>query len=429
MGWIGLDDTDSPEGGCTTWDMHLLLTHLEENGFRLVGAPRLVRLWPHAPRRTRGNAALSAEIVPIELGVEEGRTGEQRVQNQEGLNQEKKLVTILEQWFNQRFQHLHQITHPDDGTTPSPTLVWSREKLPVDWYWSAVREWVEPALLLAALDELEGTQVWSVGRTDGVVGASSAIAWPADRDWTWEATAWRMAENIGSERKVPSESVAEMAELFSGTILNRDPNAGRSLIAPRTPCPVLYGIRAEDEQSANSAHEWLQSQKSVEKCVAKRTHKSNQATGDHLLSDNSGVTISPVTDRKGGHASVEVYDGNSQLVLVAFSEGGEVNELLRTCQPGDRLSWRGTVAPDCSIHLENLRLDDAVPRIENRPKCECGSRFRRKGRGQPLTCAVCSNESHSFWLGSIIHGEGTWVEPPISQRRHLAMPLNREPKV
>ena len=63
MAWIGLDDTDSIDSGCTTWDFHLLLTHLEEGGFTVVGHPNLVRLWPFAPERTRGNAALSAELL------------------------------------------------------------------------------------------------------------------------------------------------------------------------------------------------------------------------------------------------------------------------------------------------------------------------------------------------------------------------------
>ena len=62
MGWIGLDDTDSVEGGCTTWDFHLLQSYIEDSGYE-IKSPRLVRLWPFAPDRTRGNAALSAEVI------------------------------------------------------------------------------------------------------------------------------------------------------------------------------------------------------------------------------------------------------------------------------------------------------------------------------------------------------------------------------
>ena len=60
MGWLGLDDTDSLEEGCTTFTFHLLLQGLPASA--TVRIPRLVRLWPFAHQRTRGNAALGVEI-------------------------------------------------------------------------------------------------------------------------------------------------------------------------------------------------------------------------------------------------------------------------------------------------------------------------------------------------------------------------------
>ena len=60
--WLGLDDTDSLDGGCTTLVFHELLDALPCE----YGEPRLTRLWPFAARRTRGNAALSVEIFADE---------------------------------------------------------------------------------------------------------------------------------------------------------------------------------------------------------------------------------------------------------------------------------------------------------------------------------------------------------------------------
>ena len=60
MGWLGLDDTDSLDGGCTTDVFQQLLNGLPET--TTVGVPRLVRLWPFAQRRTRGNAAMGVEL-------------------------------------------------------------------------------------------------------------------------------------------------------------------------------------------------------------------------------------------------------------------------------------------------------------------------------------------------------------------------------
>ena len=60
MAWIGLDDTDHLDGGCTTKNFDNLLIELEKN--YILEQPRLVRLWPFAKQRTRGNAALAVEI-------------------------------------------------------------------------------------------------------------------------------------------------------------------------------------------------------------------------------------------------------------------------------------------------------------------------------------------------------------------------------
>ena len=61
MGWLGLDDTDSLKEGCTTYSLHLLLESLPASV--TVLSPRLVRLWPFAQQRTRGNAAVAVEIL------------------------------------------------------------------------------------------------------------------------------------------------------------------------------------------------------------------------------------------------------------------------------------------------------------------------------------------------------------------------------
>lgn len=61
MGWLGLDDTDTLSEGCTTFSLHLLISKLPEHVD--VGEVRLVRLWPFARQRTRGNAAVAVELT------------------------------------------------------------------------------------------------------------------------------------------------------------------------------------------------------------------------------------------------------------------------------------------------------------------------------------------------------------------------------
>lgn len=409
MVWIGLDDTDSVDKGCTTWEFNLLLSHLESDGYEIKGQPRLVRLWPFAPQRTRGNAALSAEF---DIGQDD----------------EKHFQNSLEKWFMERF---HSRKSAPLGSNPA--LCYSKSQLPEQWYWQGVRGFVELENRIKQLHSQLGCRFWTANLDEsleglrGLIGASSAIAWAGEEDWTFEATAWRMPENIGGIRKVPYELVEKMSLQFPQCIMNRDPNAGKSLIAPRTPCPVLYGIRAETEESANSAHLWLQSHADVENSVAYRVFRSNQATDDHLERITEGVITNSPVEVKGGHSSIQAYSGGRKFTLVAFKQGGEVNSLLKQLNVGDRISWLGLISPDGSIHLEKLVVNSAVPRSLTRPMCSCGGRFARQGVGQPLRCEKCRETSLSYWLGEGF-ANNSWVEPPFSQMRHLSRPLGREPK-
>ena len=75
--WLGVDDTDGPDSGCTTFVLSEILAAARELGADLLGEPRLVRLNPNVPFKTRGNAALSAHFGrgrgrPVEVGEAEG---------------------------------------------------------------------------------------------------------------------------------------------------------------------------------------------------------------------------------------------------------------------------------------------------------------------------------------------------------------------
>ena len=58
---VGIDDTDSKKGMCTTYLGAVLVDELK--GYGTVSNPRLVRLNPCIPFKTRGNGAVSFEIA------------------------------------------------------------------------------------------------------------------------------------------------------------------------------------------------------------------------------------------------------------------------------------------------------------------------------------------------------------------------------
>ena len=388
--WIGLDDTDEREYGCTTHDFNDLLQYLNEYDYSIIDA-RLVRLWPFAPRRTRGNAALAACI-----GCSD--------------NMLDSFESLLGDWFQSRYTN----DAPENSHSSRPVLLACYERPDEDMYWRTVRDYVR-------LDDREKEmlafkhRVWSTSKgLNGVIGASAAIAWRGKHDCTWEYTAWRY--EVGIPRNVPLASVEEMYRKHPLTLLNRDPNAKRSLIAPRTPCPVLYGIRGETEDEVVSSHEYLQSLE-IEQSKNGRAHRTNQATDDHISSTESGHIVSKPIIRKGGHVELD-----AGIKVVAFSQGGPVSRLAQSLCEGDYIEWRGLESPDGSIHLEQLRLIQGI-RNKRRPICQCGTRYKSKGTNQGLQCPSCKSLSDDEWDIDYISSE--WVEPNASQRRHLSKPLSR----
>ena len=406
---IGLDDTDHPEIGCTTEKFDNLIGTIEAELDVHVRERRLVRLWPFAERRTRGNGALGAVVEIPEQDYD-------------------TLEEICRNWFSELLSLVEH--YPPTKFKPSPCVVISRSPTTDEWYWSSVRGHVDATERYEEVQR-SGCLVLSSESIWGVVGASAAVSWTPDYFSSWELIAWRFSSNIGTPRKVDIAAVNELEKLHPETFLNRDPTKGKGLIAPRTPCPVLYGIRGSSQDAVTDAHEWLQKRHDVEDCLRYATHLTNQLSDDHIESQKSGTVISSPDEIRGGHSHVFAFTGRQSVKLVAFHEGGPVNRLLRSLQPGDIVSWAGLNSPDGSIHLEKLCLEMETPRIVGRPLC-CSKTMRSAGRGQGLRCSTCGKIEPKYWLSQSANEscgvvQGAWVEPSPSNRRHLARPLSLRP--
>src|SRR5664280_2391368 len=60
--YVGIDDTDSSSGMCTTYITCVIISKLKDCGFNITGFPRLIRLNPFARFKTRGNGATSFKL-------------------------------------------------------------------------------------------------------------------------------------------------------------------------------------------------------------------------------------------------------------------------------------------------------------------------------------------------------------------------------
>ena len=79
---VGIDDTDSPRGGCTTYIAARLVERVLGMGARFVDYPNLLRLNPNVPWKTRGNGAVCLR-VEIESKLE-GSIKEEVISAMEG---------------------------------------------------------------------------------------------------------------------------------------------------------------------------------------------------------------------------------------------------------------------------------------------------------------------------------------------------------
>ncbi|MEM2849890.1 MAG: hypothetical protein QXI36_06425, partial [Candidatus Bathyarchaeia archaeon] len=59
---IGIDDTDSLRGGCTTYVATVLIEKLAKLNVEFQDYPALVRLNPNIPWKTRGNGAVALRV-------------------------------------------------------------------------------------------------------------------------------------------------------------------------------------------------------------------------------------------------------------------------------------------------------------------------------------------------------------------------------
>lgn len=418
MGWLGLDDTDGLSGGCTTHTMYRIITTLvaegEGNDWVISTSPSLVRLWPFARRRTRGNAAVAVEITCNSDSAEVALCD--RIDE---LWSDVVIPAVERNGAATSSKHSDRVQ-----SEASPAMIWCRERPDPEWYWRCVRGEV-------AIGDCEdvipsNSRVWKSAGGHGMIGALAAISWLGEHDHTWEVTCYRREENIATVRMIPESRCAILDERFPKTFLNRDPTVSKSLIAPRTPCPVLFGVRAETEGSAVAAAEWIIDGDECESISGWQLWKTNQATDDHISASMKSIITGPVKIMNHGHAAFSTDCGDE---IIAFSQGGDVNRMAQSLREGDEIEYAGLCAPDGSTHVEKMRLLSYSVKRRKRPLCDCGRRMKSMGSGQGIRCPVCGNKMPDSWGEEMVIESpfelGQWVEPSASNRRHLAAPLER----
>ena len=408
---VGLDDTDSRDGGmCTTYLAALLADRLRERGAH-VERLLLVRLNPAVEHKTRGNAALA-------------------------LHTDSEPASAFE--LARELVDRHAVTS-DPNTNPGLVVApHAPDDVPQELATFAVggvRDRHERADAHNVIDAHDfRARGWKNGR--GLIGALAAVgAWRAFDDWTCECITYRPPARWGTSRDVDGESVfAAASEAYPAVWDTVDWATGDVVCTPHTPCPVLYGIRGDDPGAVRAVSEGIESEP-VERTALFVT---NQGTDAHLrdgtmagVTDGGsyrigGVVDAPPESRRGGHVFVPLRDDGRTIECVAFEPTKRFREHVRSLRPGDRILACGEVS-DGTLKLEKFAVRDLVTTERVSPPCpSCDRTMKSAGADQGYRCRDCGT-----------HADGTlerpldrtlqvgWYEVPPAARRHLAKPLVR----
>ncbi len=433
--WIGIDDTDSSNGGCTTFIAFYLVKEFNlKYDFDLIGFPRLVRLNPNIPWKTRGNGAICLKIGKGK--GEKTKIGEFNDselffyrKSEEKLFDKEELKDIISDSF-ERYSRIE-----DEKTNPGFVIL--DKKPDIKHYYKAVRQVVTLEETKKFLKRNNGFYKGFKNQR-GLIGATASTAWKNKYDKTFELIKYRTEKNWGSKRFVDDKSVKKMDEKTKQTFDNYDYKNHHNRITPSSPCPILYGIRGDDYQELIKANSMVDS----EQYKGWMIFESNQGTDDHLVKTkifdikpymsvivNGKVVTDPFTI-KGGHVFFKIKDETGVIDSAAYEPTKEFRDIIRRLTIGDIVEVYGGVRDDnITVNLEKIKINDLVKKlvkVEN-PICpKCGKHMKSKGKNQGFKCINCKTKSDKPLIEEEKRSIKTgFYEVPVCARRHLSKPLKR----
>ena len=417
---IGMDDTDSLAGGCTTYIAALLVEKILSLGGRFVEYPHLLRLNPNVPWKTRGNGAI---CLRVEVDPEiEGRV-------------KRTVFELVEAHSDFECGNTNPGVVFHTGQVPKSLIGFSDRVI------SSVVE-LEEALCLA--DE-HGASAVGYKNMRGIIGALAAVGGLQGGDHTFEFLAYRTPGNCGRPRSLDSDSVRRMDEATEGSTFNNvDPESGRVLIAPHGPDPVFFGIRGETSEAVHRAAMLVEPGEPIERWVIFR---SNQGTDAHLrrrvrLSElepyHPAIVLGEVSESprtiKGGHVIFPLGDETGEVDCAAYEPTGGFRDAVRRLMPGDTVRVYGGVRDSGggmrTLNLEKMEVLRLAPDVRYvNPSCpSCGGGMESMGQGKGLRCRRCGLRDGQLRKLTVEVDRplepGLYIPPPKAQR-HLTKPLAR----
>ncbi|OPY48848.1 MAG: tRNA(Ile2) 2-agmatinylcytidine synthetase TiaS [Methanosaeta sp. PtaU1.Bin112] len=404
--FIGIDDTDSERGLCTTYLAAVLMERLLPLG-QLVGLPKLIRLNPCARYKTRGNAAIAIELESDRIEAV----------------RDVALQTVLD-------------LSDFSGMNTNPGLVIAPQQTPqmTAFYQRAVTQILEIKDAKKLLDE-QG--IWHRGfkKGRGLIGALAAIG-AVFPDYTYELITYRERARWGTPRLIDAASVWEADALtYPRTWDTVDHHNNRIVFSPHSADPVLFGIRGSDPQAIRDALDTIKSEP-IERSVL---YQTNQGTDAHIRRGFAahvracesyrlrGIVAGPPQAIAGGHLFFPLQDVSGRIICAAFEPTKNFRAIIKQLIVGDELEVYGSVQ-DRTLNLEKINVLHLADKAEtSAPVCpQCNKRMKSAGKGQGYRCRSCKTHAEGQVSRLLARNLQTgYYEVPPCARRHLSKPLVR----
>ena len=401
--FIGIDDTDSPQGMCTTYLGAVLARRLIREHMR-VNEARLVRLNPNVTFKTRGNAAIALDVAG---------------------DRDHAFAIACEV-----VEELADFSC--ENTNPGVVVV--DERPDPAFYRKAVTDFCQIDEAVELL-EVTGARYRGFKNRRGLIGATAAVASVLE-DSTSEILVYRQPERWGSPREVDRASLFAAEEAtFPHTWDTVDTANDVVVCVPHTPDPVLFGIRGESPSWVMMARSMVES----EKPAIEQIWVTNQGTDAHLLAGRIGelqdglsyrvhgtVADAPKTGM-GGHVSFTIRDRNYTVRCMAYEPTKNFRQIVRQLVPDDEVIAVGSYKKG-SINLEKMKVVALAKATTTRPPVctACNKRMTSDGKGKGYKCRKCGAHANDQEILEISRTlKPGWYEVPPTARRHLAKPLCR----
>jgi len=412
---IGIDDTDSPKGMCTTFLSYKIVKFLEKQKTEFVDYPSLIRFNPNIPWKTRGNGAVRLTI---------------KTRNPNKIK--KEIIQFITNYSDTKNGANPGLVFFQDQSIPQSFHKFSRLAL-----WKLISR-------KTAKDFISNNKIDSfyLGNGQGLVGAIGAIGYKFS-DHTFELLCYRKKSQFGKKRKINKHSVKKMQSItFPETYNSFDNENDRVLITPHGPDPVFYGIRGESVKSVVLASTMVDTD---EKLDGYMVFKSNQGTADHLKNElqvndlkpyTSGFLVGkvcskPVTEQ-GGHVFFSIQVGDRKIRCGVYKQT-KITKIAQDLILGDKIHLGGGIRKASKNYERVLNVEflDIIKLEKNilltNPTCKtCNKKMKSKGNRQGFECFRCGNKSFSKSSLEIPRKiQRKLYLPAISAHRHLTRPYQR----